>query len=76
MATATKTSLKKRIRTASDFIALIPPRLLRQVLANVFAGIQQILKACIKVQEKKKKVVVFNFCSRPRQNVNLGNFTL
>ena len=29
---------------------------------------------CIKVQEKKKKVVVL--CSRPRQNVNLGTFTL
>ena len=27
------------------------------------------LKDCIKVQEKKKKVVVF--CSRPRQNVKL-----
>ena len=33
-----------------------------------------ILKDCIKVQEKKKKVVVL--CSRPRQNVNLGIFTL
>ena len=29
---------------------------------------------CIKVQEKKKKVVVV--CSRPRQNVKLGTFTL
>ena len=29
---------------------------------------------CIKVQEKKKKVVVL--CSRPRQNAKLGNFTL
>ena len=33
-----------------------------------------ILKDCIQVQEKKKKVVVF--CSRPRQNVKLGSFTL
>ena len=33
-----------------------------------------ILKDCIKVQEKKKKVVVF--CSRPQQNVKLGSFTL
>ena len=32
------------------------------------------LKDCIKVQKKKKKVVVL--CSRPRQNVNLGTFTL
>ena len=31
------------------------------------------LKDCIKVQEKKKKVVVF--CSLPRQNVKLGSFT-
>ena len=33
-----------------------------------------ILKDCIKVQEKKKKVFVL--CSRPRQNVNLGTCTL
>ena len=33
-----------------------------------------ILKDCIKVQEEKKKIVVF--CSRPRQNVKLGSFTL
>ena len=33
-----------------------------------------ILKDCIKVQEKYKKVVVL--CSRPRQNVKLGTFTL
>ena len=33
-----------------------------------------ILKDCIKVQEKKKKVVAL--CSRPRQNVNLSTFTL
>ena len=32
------------------------------------------LKDSIKVQKKKKKVVVL--CSRPRQNVNLGTFTL
>ena len=34
--TATKTSLKKWIRAASNFIALIPSRLIRQMLANVF----------------------------------------
>ena len=33
-----------------------------------------ILKDCIKVQEKKRQVVVL--CSRPRQNVKLGTFTL
>ena len=32
------------------------------------------LKDSIKVQKEKKKVVVL--CSRPRQNVNLGTFTL
>ena len=33
--TATKTSLKKWIdRTASNFVALIPSRLIRQMLAN------------------------------------------
>ena len=33
-----------------------------------------ILKDCIKVQEKERKVVVL--CYRPGQNVNLGTFTL
>ena len=33
-----------------------------------------ILKDCIKVQEKKRKLIVF--CSRPRQNVKLGTCTL
>ena len=32
----------------------------------------KILKDCIKVQEKKKKVIVL--CSRPSQNVKLGIF--
>ena len=32
-----------------------------------------VLKDCIKVQEKKKKVVVL--CSRPRQNVNFFFFS-
>ena len=37
--TATKTSLKKRIRAASNFIALIPSLLIRQMLAN-FCGVE------------------------------------
>ena len=37
--TATKTSLKKRICVASDFIPLIPSRLIRQMLAN-FVGVE------------------------------------
>ena len=35
-ATATKMSLKKLINIASIFIALIPSRLIRQMLANFF----------------------------------------
>ena len=34
------------------------------------------LKDCIKVQKKKKKKKVVVLCSRPRQNVKLGSFTL
>ena len=41
---------------------------------QMFLELHCILKDCIKVQEKKKKVVVL--CSRPRQHVNLGTFTL
>ena len=43
-----------------------------QMLVN-FLG-SGILKDCIKVQEKKKKIVVL--CSRPRKIVKLGTFTL
>ena len=56
---------------ALNFMTLILSRLIRQMLANF---LELILKDCIKVQEKKKKVVVL--CSRPRQNVKLGTFTL
>ena len=69
-ATATKTSLKKRTRTASNFIAVITSRSICQ-MSSFFS---LILKDCVKVQEKKKKVVVM--CSRPQQNVKLGTFTL
>ena len=51
----------KWIRDASNFIALIPARLIRQI--------RRILKDCIKVQEKEKKVVLR---SRPRENVKWG----
>ena len=37
--TATKTSLKNRIRAASKFISLIPSRLIRQMLIN-FCGVK------------------------------------
>ena len=62
---ATKTLLKKWIRAASNFIAFIPCRSIRQMLAIFFWS--WVLKDCIKVQEKKKKIAVL--CSRPRQNV-------
>ena len=57
MATATKTSLKNWICAASNFIALIPSRLILRMLPKFFWSWN--LKDCIKVQEKKKKVVVF-----------------
>ena len=43
-------------------------------LSNVNFFFSLILKDCVKVQEKKKKVVVVG--SRPQQNVKLGTFTL
>ena len=46
-----------------------PNSLICQMLANLFWGL--ILKDCIAVQEKKKKVLVF--CWRSPQNVNLGH---
>ena len=64
-ATATKTSFKKGISATANFIARIQTR-----VGKFFS----FGKDCIKVQEKRKKVVVL--CSRPRQNVELGTFTL
>ena len=55
-ATATKASLKKWVCAASNFTALIPSRLIRQMSWQFFGG--WILKDCIKVQKKKRKVVV------------------
>ena len=57
MATATMTSLKNWICAASNFIALIPSRLILRMLPKFFWSWN--LKDYIKVQEKKKKVVVF-----------------
>ena len=70
--TASKTSLKKWIRTASNFIALIPSLVNSSSLVKFFWS--WILKDSIRVQEKKTKVVVLR--SRPPQNVKLGTFTL
>ena len=38
--TATKTSLKKWIRAASNFIALIPSRLIRQNMLEYLFGVE------------------------------------
>ena len=64
-------SLKVKSRCFKNFIALIPPRSIRQMLA-IFFWIW-ILKIFIKVQEKKTKVVVV--CSRPPHNLKFGHFT-
>ena len=58
-------------RAASNFIALIPSRLIRQMLAIFFW--RWILTDCVKILEKKKKVVVL--CVHPQKNVKLGIFT-
>ena len=55
--TATKTSLKKRIRAASDFIALIPSRLIRQMLAN-FCGVE-FYRIVSKFRKRRRKLL---FC--------------
>ena len=60
----TATAIRKR-HLNSEFALL-------QTLSRLFHLVYFV--KCIKVPEKKKKVVVL--CSRPRQNVNLGTFTL
>ena len=55
--TATKMSLKKRIRAASNFIALIPSRLIRQMLAN-FCGVE-LYRTVLKFRKRKRKLL---FC--------------
>ena len=64
---ATKTSLKRCVQAASNFTTLLPSHSFRQNVGE-FLG----LKDYIKVQEKKRRVVVF--CSRLPQNVKLGSF--
>ena len=69
---ATKTSLKKWSRAASNCISLIPSCSTRQMLA-IFLELNS--KRLYQSSGKlgKKKVVVL--CSRPSQNVKLGIFT-
>ena len=71
-ATATKTSLKKWSRAAPNFYLVYFISFNSSNVGNFFCS--WILKDCIKVQEKKRKVVVL--CSRPRQNEKIGTFTL
>ena len=70
-ATATKTSLKSEVTLFQALSGLFLYRSFRQTLPIYFWS--WVLKDCIKVQEKKKKVVVL--CSLPPQNVKLGIFT-
>ena len=62
---------EKWIRAASNFIALVTPFEIRQMLA-FFSGVE-FEKTCNEVQEQKKKVV--DLCSRPPKNVKLSIFT-
>ena len=69
--------LRKRYLKSEFVLPQTLPRLFHPVnSSNVgkFFWSWLILKDCIKVLEMKKKVVAF--CSRPRQNVKLGSFTL
>ena len=59
-------------RATPNFIALSLSRLIRQTPPFFFCS--WILKDCIKVQGKKRKVVVL--CSRPPYNVKFGIFTM
>ena len=70
--TATKTSLKKWIRAASNRYRAYSISFTSSNVGKCFRS--WILKDCIKIREKKKKVVLLYF--RPRQNANLGTFTL
>ena len=69
---ATKTSLKKWIHAASNPYRTYFITFNLSNVGKIFWSL--ILKDCIKVQEKKKKVVFL--CSRPQQNAKLGTFKL
>ena len=73
-ATATKTSLKKWSRAASNLIALILSPLMRQMLAIFCQELNsKRLYRLYRSSRKEKKVVVM--CSCPPQNGKLGIFT-
>ena len=70
---ATKTSLKKWSRATSNFIALIPSRSTRQMLA-VFLELNSttLYQSSGKLGTEKNVIVL---CSCPSQNVKLGIFS-
>ena len=72
MVTAAKTSLKKWIGAASNFITLIPSILILQMLAIILFDLNS--KGLYQSSTPENKVVVL--CSCPWQNVKLGSFTL
>ena len=68
MATATKRSLKKWIRAALNFIALIPSRLIRQMLAKFFLELDS-KGLYFKVQEKGKGSCCLVFPSSTKREI-------
>ena len=66
-ATATKTSLKKWIRAASNFIALFPSRLIRQMLANFFSELNS--KGLHQSSGKEKESCCLLLPSSPKREI-------
>ena len=64
-AMATKTSLKKWIRAASNFIALIPSRAILQMLA-IFSGVELLLKLPIIFYARLSIMGAHNWCLKMR----------
>ena len=67
-ATGTKTSLRKCIRAVSNFIALIPSRLIRQMLAISFLELNS--RGLYQTSGNEKKGIIVSY-SPPPQNVKL-----
>ena len=63
--------IKKWFSTASNFIMHIPSHLICQMLANFF-GVE-FLRTLSKFKKRKRKLLS-NDCSRPRQNAKIRHF--
>ena len=63
-ATATKTSLTKWIHAASNFIALIPSRSVRQILAFFFFGVEFYITVAKFRKRKRKSLSLFTSSSK------------